>query len=82
MEAQGVSNPNITRPGYVLDQAVYLGIISRNDYNYLTKLQKYRNAIVHGFTASGFSEATAQGLIETVHRIAMNGSVSEDGSDY
>lgn len=81
VEAEGVSNSSITRPGYVLDQAVYIGLISMDDYNYLTNLQKYRNAIVHGFTASGFSEEMVQGLIETVRRIAMNGSVNEDGSD-
>ncbi len=81
VEAEGVSNPSITRPGYVLDQAVYIGAISRDDYNYLTNLQRYRNAIVHGFTASGFDEEMVQGLIETVHRIAQNGSVSGDGSD-
>ena len=71
VEAQGVSNPSVTRPGYILDQAVYLGVISRGEYNNLTKLQEYRNAIVHGFTASDFSEEMVQDLIETVRRIAL-----------
>ena len=34
--AQGVSSKSITSPGYVLDQGVYHGVISRNDYDSLT----------------------------------------------
>ena len=72
--AQGVLNSSITRPGYILDQAVYTGVISRNDYNILTDLQKYRNAIVHGFTAGGFCDALVRDLIGIVRRIATAGT--------
>ena len=70
IKAQGVSNPNITKPNYVLDQAIYTGVISRDDYNNLASMQKFRNAIVHGFTVSDFGEETVRNLFGTVHRIA------------
>lgn len=69
LAAEGVSNPSITRPGYVLDQAVYVGVISRRDYNALTEMETYRNAIVHGFSVSDFSEELVSNLIETIRRI-------------
>ena len=81
IEEQGVSNPSITRPGYVLDQAIHVGVISRDEYNYLTNMQRYRNAIVHGFTVSDFGEEEVRGLIETVRRIVTNGTPSNYDSD-
>ena len=44
------TNSDITMSGHVLDEAVYLGVISRSDYDDLTDMMKYRNAIVHGFS--------------------------------
>ena len=75
---QGIMNKNITRPGYILDQAVYTGVISREEYNHLTTLQRYRNAIIHGFTVSGFSEELVTDLIETVRRIATTDALGDD----
>ena len=66
---QGVFNSGITTPGFVLDQAVSLGVLSREEYDDLTRMQKYRNAIVHGFTVADFSEELVAGLIETVRRM-------------
>ena len=69
LAADGVSATRITSPGYVLDQGVFHGVISRDEYDALTRMRKYRNAIVHGFGADGFSEALVTDLIETVSRI-------------
>ena len=40
LTAQGVSSKSITSPGYVLDQGIYHGVISRNDYDALTRMRK------------------------------------------
>jgi uncharacterized protein YutE (UPF0331/DUF86 family) len=67
--AQGVSNDSITTPGYVLNQAVSHGVISRDDYRNLTDMLRYRNAIVHGFALDDFSDELITDLIETVRRM-------------
>ena len=36
-------------PLYILNQAVMHGVISRDEYNFLTKVHEYRNALAHGF---------------------------------
>ena len=53
---QEESSPDINAPGYFLDQAVFLGIISREEYRHLTRARKYRNAIVHGFSHDDFGD--------------------------
>ena len=69
IEEQGQAASDITTSGFVLDQAVSLGTISRETYNNLRQTQKYRNAIVHGFVATGFSDEVVTGLIATVRRM-------------
>ncbi|MYC38722.1 MAG: hypothetical protein F4X66_17700 [Chloroflexi bacterium] len=66
---QGTSNAGITTSAFILDQAVSLGIVSREEYGYLTRIHKYRNAIVHGFGAADFGEELAAELIETVRQM-------------
>ncbi len=66
---QGISFTGITSPGYVLDQAAFLGIMSRAEYNHLRDLQKYRNAIVHGFSHGAFNDELVRELSETVRRL-------------
>ncbi|MDE0199654.1 MAG: hypothetical protein OXK78_15730, partial [Caldilineaceae bacterium] len=58
-----------TQSGYVLDQAVYHGVISREEYDYLADMRKYRNAIAHGFDVDGFSDEKVTALIEVVERL-------------
>jgi hypothetical protein len=70
LQAQGVSEAGISSPTYVLDQAVFQGLISRNAYDNLNDMRKYRNAIVHGFSVDGFSDKTVKQLIKTVRRMA------------
>ena len=69
---QGVSNSDITKPGFVLDQAVSLGVISREEYGNLTQMQKYRNAIVHGFSLNDFDDVLVMELIETVRSLRLS----------
>lgn len=66
---QGVAESTITGPGYVLDQAVFNGVISREDYRTLKEMLKYRNAIVHGFSLSDFRVEMVVGLLNTGRRI-------------
>ena len=67
--AQGVSSTGITTAGYVLDQAIFQGVISRDEYHNLTSIQEYRNAIVHGFSHNDFSDELVSDLIEAVRRM-------------
>ena len=67
--AEGVSIARVTKSGYVLDQAVYHGVISRKEYEYLADMRKYRNAIAHGFDVNGFSDEKVTELIEVVLRL-------------
>ena len=69
IEEQGQAASDVTTSGFVLDQAVSLGTISRETYNNLRQTQKYRNAIVHGFGVTGFTDEVVTGLIATVRRM-------------
>ena len=78
LTAQGVSSTGITSPGYVLDQGIFHGVISRDEHDALTRMRKYRNAIVHGFSTDDFSHELVTGLIETIRRIMTNAAVGGD----
>jgi hypothetical protein len=62
-------------PLYILKQAVMNGVISRDDYNFLTKVMKYRNALVHGFKTLDFDLILVKELISTTKRLLQ--SISE-----
>ena len=66
---QGYAASDVTRSDFVLDQAVSLGVISREAYHDLSQTQKYRHAIVHGFSLSDFSNEIVTDLIENVRRM-------------
>ena len=78
LTAQGVSKTTITSPGYVLDQGIFHGVISRNDYEALTRMRKYRNAIAHGFSMDDFSDELVTELIETITRITTTSAADDD----
>ena len=59
----------VTTPEYILKQAVFQGLLPHDDYEELKSLQKYRNAIVHGFTVEQFTDELTMQLIETVRRM-------------
>ena len=69
VEAEGIAIKRVTKARYVLDTAVFHGIISRNDNRYLTDMMKYRNAIVHGFDVKGFSDEKVTELLSFVRRL-------------
>jgi hypothetical protein len=50
-------------PISILTQATSNGIISRADYNFLTKVMKYRNALAHGFKTTDFDPVLVTELI-------------------
>ena len=66
--AQGISDTRITTSRHVLDRAIYSGVISWDEYNNLTEMLKYRNAIIHGFSSGDFSAELATEFIETAQR--------------
>ena len=76
----GVSSKSVTSPGFVLDQGVFNGVISRNDHELLTRLQKYRNAIVHGFGVDEFDGELVTKLIATAKRILNARAVGDDSN--
>ena len=80
LAARGVSRTSITSPGYVLDQGVFHGVISREDYEALTRMRKYRNAIVHGFGLNDFNYDFVTDLINTIRNI-MTTATLDDGSN-
>ena len=80
--AEGVSDPRITSPRVVLDQAVFRGVISREEYDCLAGMLKYRNAVVHGFDPGEFSVELVPELIEMVRRIiAYTSEVGEEPNE-
>ena len=79
--AEGISDRRITSPRFVLDQAVFLGVISREEYDNLVGMLQYRNAIVHGFDPGDFSVEFVTGLIETVRRIILSATEVDEVYD-
>ncbi len=79
--AEGAPDAGIATASYVLDQATFQGVISRDEYNNLTGMRKYRNAIVHGFSVDDFSDELVTNLIETVRRMLTATTRSVDDSD-
>ena len=70
IEAHGIPVTHITSPRFLLDQTTFQGLISRDEYEDLSRMLKYRNIIVHGFCTDDFDEELVIVLIDTVRRIA------------
>lgn len=70
VEIHGGENAHITSPRFLLDQATFHGLISRNEYNEFNRMLKYRNAIVHGFDTDDFDDELVIALIDAVRRKA------------
>ena len=84
----GIANDGLTTATHLLDQAVYHGIVSREDYRPLTEALRHRNAMVHGFDVGEFDGAMLTGLIyatrnviEAIDRGPINDEV-EDAVDF
>ena len=67
--AAGVDIQRVTQSGYLLRHAVYRDAISQDDYERLSKMLPYRNAIVHGFAASDFDARQVHDLIAVVRKL-------------
>jgi hypothetical protein len=70
-EEEGIVLERLT-PLSVLTQATSNGIISRDDYSFLTKVMKYRNALAHGFKAIEFDPTLVGELIKTTKRLLQS----------
>jgi hypothetical protein len=58
-------------PLSILTQATSNGVISRDDYNFLTKVMKYRNALAHGFKTIDFDPVLVIELINITKRLSQ-----------
>ena len=67
----GEPENGITTTKHVFNQATFLGILSREEYRHLTHVQKYRNAIVHGYSHSGVGEKLVTNLVENVRQMTV-----------
>jgi hypothetical protein len=63
-------------PLYILKQAVINGVISRDDYDFLANVVKYRNALVHGFKLIDFDPTLVKDLISTTKRLLQSISMT------
>ena len=68
IEEEGIVLDHLNPP-YILKQAVMNGVIARDDYNFLTNIIKYRNALVHGFKTIDFDPALVSELISMTKRL-------------
>ena len=75
----GSSAAEITTSGHLLDQAVYLGVISRDEYRYLTTAKKNRNAIAHGFGIGDVSDESVTNLLGTARAIVATSDHNATG---
>ena len=75
---------DVTNSGHLLDQAVFLGVISREDYQQLTELLRYRNAVAHGLGADGVDEKSVMALLEKVRQLggSSNRTTSSEERRY
>ena len=77
LAADGIPTNSVTATAFVLSQAAHEGIISPEEQADLRRLRKYRNAIVHGFTMTDFSEDLVTELIETIRRIEREAALDD-----
>ena len=71
IEAEGLSLDRFDPP-YILKQAAINGVISREDYNFLTKVMRRRNALAHGFKTVDFDPAIVSELVGTTKRLLQS----------
>jgi hypothetical protein len=61
-------------PLSVLTQATSNGVISRDDYSFLAKVMKYRNALAHGFKPIDFDPTLVEELIRITKHLLRSGN--------
>ena len=67
--AEGIAEERVAAGGNALDQAVFLGVLSRVDYQRLNEVRRQRNALAHGFDVADVDEETISALIDLAHKI-------------
>ena len=72
IKPQGVSDTRVTSPRFVLDQAIFHGVISRDRYDALVRMLEYRNAIAHGFSIDDFNDDMVTELLDATRRITAD----------
>ncbi len=77
LAADGITTDSVTATAFVLSQAAHEGIILPDDQAELRRFQKYRNAIVHGFTIPDFSEHLVTELVDTIKRIETEAALDD-----
>jgi REase_AHJR-like len=70
-EEEGLALKGLS-PLAVLTQATTNGVISREDYRFLTRVMEYRNALAHGFTATDFDPTLVTELISLTKRLLQS----------
>ncbi len=81
--AAGVEIQRITQTRYLLSHAVYQDAISERDYERLSEMLAYRNAIVHGFEVSGFDAERTKKLIAAAKKLLRACLAAErSGGEY
>ena len=75
--AAGVEIQRITQTRYLLSHAVYQDAISERDYERLSEMLAYRNAIVHGFEVKDFDAERTKKLIAAAKKLLRAGIASE-----
>ena len=71
-EAEAMEEGRLPEPPtspYVLNTAVYLGAICREDYDFLSQTLRLRNAIAHGLTPPDFDNGLVVALIGKTKRL-------------
>ena len=77
----GADVSNTTSAGQVLDHAVFLGVLSRDEYAKLNALGKGRDAIVHGLAPMEFDAALVTELLDLARRMAADASSDDVQAD-
>ena len=81
--AAGVEIQRITQTRYLLSHAVYQDAISEREYERLSEMLAYRNAIVHGFAVKDFDAERTKKLIAAAKKLLRAGIASERaGGEY
>ena len=82
LAADGIPTDSVTATAFVLSQAAHEGIILPEEQAVLRRLRKYRNAIVHGFTMTDFSEELVTELLDLIRQIEYEAALDEPENDH
>lgn len=72
--AEGIADERVAAGGHAFDQAVFLGVISRDAYQQLTEIRRYRDALAHGLDVPDLDEKTVPHLIDLARQIESENS--------